>query len=73
VWEWVNDFYSGTYYQSSPAKNPIGPTSGTNRVMRGGGSWVISEYFVRSAFRDNYEPDNIIDMFDSGFRCARSQ
>jgi formylglycine-generating enzyme required for sulfatase activity len=37
VWEWCNDWYSGTYYSSSPPNNPTGPTSGSYRVLRGGG------------------------------------
>jgi formylglycine-generating enzyme required for sulfatase activity len=36
VREWVNDWYSVTYFASSPASNPPGPSSGTQRVARGG-------------------------------------
>jgi formylglycine-generating enzyme required for sulfatase activity len=35
VWEWVNNWYSGTYYSQSPASNPTGPASGDYRVLRG--------------------------------------
>ncbi|MHC4394375.1 MAG: formylglycine-generating enzyme family protein [Planctomycetota bacterium] len=37
VWEWCNDWYSPTYYSSSPSNNPTGPTSGFPRVIRDGG------------------------------------
>ena len=37
VWQWTADWYSDTYYTSSPASNPQGPTSGQRRVVRGGG------------------------------------
>ncbi len=36
VWEWVNDWYSSTYYATSPSENPTGPDSGERRVVRGG-------------------------------------
>lgn len=38
VWEWTSDWYEADYYKSSPEENPKGPSSGTDRVLRGG-SW----------------------------------
>ena len=38
VWEWCADWLGAYYYASSPADDPKGPSSGTNRVLRGG-SW----------------------------------
>src|SRR5688572_14029802 len=38
AWEWVADWYGADYYASSPAANPPGPSSGLERVFRGG-SW----------------------------------
>ncbi|MBU1877381.1 MAG: SUMF1/EgtB/PvdO family nonheme iron enzyme, partial [Chloroflexi bacterium] len=35
AWEWCGDWYSDTYYASSPASDPRGPLSGTERVRRG--------------------------------------
>jgi len=37
VWEWVADWYGASYYAHSPARNPQGPASGTQRITRGGG------------------------------------
>ena len=34
--EWCQDWYSPTYYATSPAVDPAGPTGGAERVMRGG-------------------------------------
>ena len=31
--EWVNDWYSETYYQHSPVDNPQGPTAGVMTAM----------------------------------------
>jgi formylglycine-generating enzyme required for sulfatase activity len=69
VWEWTADWYSETYYQSSPLKNPLGPDSGTSRVLRGG-SWYDLVLGVRSANRYWVAPSHT--GYDLGFRCARS-
>jgi formylglycine-generating enzyme required for sulfatase activity len=70
VWEWVNDWYSETYYSSSPVSDPQGPGSGPFRVLRGG-SWYSSNYGVRSAVRGRFDPTSSGN--DVGFRCASSQ
>jgi formylglycine-generating enzyme required for sulfatase activity len=67
--EWVNDWYDENYYQNSPASNPLGPSSGQYRVLRGG-SWYYSDNLARSAYRFSNSPDLI--NFNFGFRCARS-
>ncbi|HLF90931.1 MAG TPA: SUMF1/EgtB/PvdO family nonheme iron enzyme [Anaerolineales bacterium] len=36
VSEWIADWYSATYYQTSPVENPLGPETGDRRVVRGG-------------------------------------
>lgn len=69
VWEWVNDWYDSSYYQSSPSSNPQGPTSGQIRVLRGG-SWYGSVNGVRSAYRFRYGPS--VADFGIGFRCSLS-
>jgi formylglycine-generating enzyme required for sulfatase activity len=69
VWEWVADWYNSTYYSSSPSSNPLGPSSGDYRALRGG-SWVSSGDSARSAFRRGYSPSNTYDLL--GFRCSRS-
>ena len=38
VYEWCQDWYSDTYYASSPILNPTGPATGNFRVVRGGSS-----------------------------------
>jgi formylglycine-generating enzyme required for sulfatase activity len=69
VREWVNDWYDGSYYQGSPSSNPLGPSSGQYRVLRGG-SWYGDDVIVRSAYRYGNTPDGIDNVV--GFRCARS-
>ena len=70
VWEWVNDWYSGSYYSVSPGSNPPGPATGSYRVLRGG-SWDVSSGYLRAADRSNNYPDYLWNR--GGFRCVRSQ
>jgi formylglycine-generating enzyme required for sulfatase activity len=69
VWEWMADWYSDTYYASSPASNPPGPDAGQSRVLRGG-SWNFKDFNVRSADRNWNDPSLSFSIV--GFRCSRS-
>jgi len=69
VWQWVQDWYSRDYYQTSPERNPTGPTSGKYKVVRGG-SWLNYAGNIRSPYRLDPEPDNRYNVF--GFRCVVS-
>jgi formylglycine-generating enzyme required for sulfatase activity len=69
VWEWVNDWYSGTYYASSPSTNPPGPATGAGRVLRGG-SWSDVTFTLRSSYRFSLTPG--ITYGFGGFRVARA-
>jgi formylglycine-generating enzyme required for sulfatase activity len=66
VSEWVNDWYGS--YSVSPSTNPLGPVSGTARVLRGG-SWLGGPDGVRSSSRGFNAPANTPDTV--GFRVAR--
>lgn len=55
VWEWCSDWYSSSYYSSSPSTNPTGPTSGSIRVRRGG-SWSNSANYCRVSGRYFFDP-----------------
>ena len=69
VWEWCHDWYSSSYYSSSPGTDPRGPASGSSRVIRGG-CWFSFAYSCRAAYR-YYDGPGISD-YDYGFRPARS-
>ena len=67
VYEWCRDWYSSTYYASSPLTNPPGPTTGTNRLIRGG-RWETIPRYCRASKRTNYFPDNTLNSV--GFRVV---
>ena len=69
LYEWCWDRFDATYYASSPTVDPRGPTSGTNRAMRGG-SWGAIASNSRVARRFGWNPTN--GNFTIGFRPARS-
>lgn len=70
VWEWVSDWYDSTYYSTSPYLDPIGPSSGSTKVSRGGGFGSLSDY-LRTAIRSGYYvPGSRVAPL--GFRCASS-
>lgn len=55
VWEWCSDRYSSSYYTSSAVTDPTGPTSGSNRVLRGGSCNYDASY-CRTAYRNYFTP-----------------
>jgi formylglycine-generating enzyme required for sulfatase activity len=67
VWEWTADWYDEKYYSISPLENPLGPDSGSYRVLRGG-SWTNGNNDARSALRFRGVPSVTHDSV--GFRCA---
>ena len=68
VWEWVADWYEATYYRRSPARNPQGPTSGTQVVLRGG-SWLYTAPDFRTTERAGVPPDRRNENI--GLRCVQ--
>lgn len=67
VWEWVGDWYGENYYKQSPSRDPRGPSSGKERVLRGG-SWYFSARDSRVSFRKPEVPGE--ETCYSGFRCV---
>ena len=66
VWEWVQDVYSPTYYQESPAKDPPGPQKNGDHVMRGGSFSSDWQEHLRISIRKSQggAANNV------GFRCV---
>ena len=67
AWEWCADWYSSDYYKNSPAKKPLGPSTGSRRVIRGG-SWYDSIANLRLTARGFSDPTST--SYSGGFRCV---
>ena len=68
VWEWCQDWYGS--YGSSSQTNPTGPSSGSNRVLRGG-SWNNGARVCRVSNRNDCSPD--YRYGNEGFRLLLPQ
>jgi serine/threonine protein kinase/formylglycine-generating enzyme required for sulfatase activity/Leucine-rich repeat (LRR) protein len=72
VMEMLRDWSDPTYYaqfQDQPAVNPLGPETGSQRVLRGG-NWSWHPFGGRSANRGQVPPDRA--EHTRGFRAALS-
>jgi formylglycine-generating enzyme required for sulfatase activity len=48
--EWVKDWYAEDFYQTSPVRDPQGPSRGSFRVLRGG-EWNEKSPTIQSSYR----------------------
>lgn len=69
VWEWCMDWFSKDYYTPILIVDPTGPSTGSDRVFRGGG-WGDSARNCRSALRSGDKP--AYRSPDLGFRLVRA-
>ncbi len=68
VWDWIWDWYDQDYYLKSPHENPMGPSSGREKVIRGGG-WNSNNFELRVTNRDKADPE--MSTSTIGFRCVQ--
>jgi formylglycine-generating enzyme required for sulfatase activity len=66
--EWVSDWDAP--YTKEAQTNPMGPATGTERVIRGGAWNAGDTSWVRPSFRYSYPPET--RSYGIGFRCAKS-
>jgi formylglycine-generating enzyme required for sulfatase activity len=66
VYEWCWDWYGS--YSNAAQTDPVGPASGSRRVLRGG-SWYYYAQYLRSAFRYGSTPSFRFSNY--GFRLVR--
>jgi formylglycine-generating enzyme required for sulfatase activity len=69
VAEWVADWFDMNYPLTGPTRNPVGPASGTVKVVRGG-AYSDPRWKVTATFRGKAEPEKRLPTV--GFRCART-
>jgi len=70
VWEWCFDWFGTSF--SSHARDPVGPSNGQSKVMKGGSFLCHASYCnrYRVAARTANTPDS--SASNIGFRCVRS-
>jgi len=68
VWEWTSDWYED--YTRDERENPKGPSTGTDRVARGGSFNGTMTSWAQPAYRWHTTPD--VYNHAIGFRCAKS-
>ena len=68
VWQWVEDWYGA--YPTGNVTDPTGPSSGSSRIMRGGG-WRYYANHCRSAHRIDDVPEN--GDYGTGFRLGQDK
>lgn len=68
--EWCHDYYSETYYSkdSTPMKDPFGPDSGKERLIKGG-SWQSRADKLNPAYREFIHPN--LRSNTRGFRVCK--
>jgi formylglycine-generating enzyme required for sulfatase activity len=71
TWEWCADWFDASWHAGTTTFNPVGPSSGVLRVMKGG-SYLCHESYCRryrNAARTGTTPDSSSDHI--GFRLVR--
>jgi formylglycine-generating enzyme required for sulfatase activity len=71
VWEWCSDWFSRDYHLVATRNNPLGPSTGQAKVMKGGSYLCHASYCnrYRVAARTSNTPDS--STSNIGFRCVR--
>lgn len=71
VWEWCSDWFHPSYHVMSTRVNPVGPSAGQAKVMKGGSFLCHKSYCnrYRVGARTSNTPDS--STTNLGFRCAR--
>ena len=68
VHEWCQDWFDRKYYSQSPSNDPLGPSEGLAKALRGG-DWGSEDWYCRCASRSLSSPDRRSDRL--GFRLVR--
>ncbi len=69
VWEWCRDGYDSSFYEHSPARDPVADAMGTERCVLRGASFSDPTGFARSAYRGAVS--SVLAVRNQGVRPAR--
>ncbi|HQN71802.1 MAG TPA: SUMF1/EgtB/PvdO family nonheme iron enzyme [bacterium] len=69
AWEWTSDWFDPGYYNNSLEKDPQGPETGREKVLKGG-SCNFSSNAIRPSYRYNVYPN--VNYTYGGFRCVKT-
>ena len=69
VFEWVQDWYHGSYAGAPANGVPWETPAGSDRVVRGSSYVIVDSFYLRAAYRAHANPGLV--GFDLGIRCAR--
>ena len=69
VAEWCSDWYARDAYRAPAGRDPQGPQSGTERVLRGAG-WGTQLFDLRVTLRHQRQAPELRNEY-MGFRCVR--
>ncbi len=71
AWEWCNDWFHPSHHLTATRTNPVGPATGTQRLMKGGSYLCHRSYCNR--YRVAARTSNTIDSATTNisFRCVR--
>ena len=71
VWEWIDDWYLGDYYEDSPETDPLNANDLTGQRANRGGSHFNTEDYARVTERNGAPPARLRDYY--GLRVARTR
>jgi formylglycine-generating enzyme len=69
VFEWCADWYDPNFYACSPTINPVGPQSGTKKVLRGACTYQNGK--CRITYRGHFDPNSASST--TGFRLVSAE
>ena len=72
VWEWCSDWFSNDFQKTGSRINPVGPSAGEAKVMRGGSFLCHHTYCNRYRVAARSSNTNDSSTSNIGFRCVKN-
>jgi formylglycine-generating enzyme required for sulfatase activity len=71
TWEWCYDWFDSAWHSTETQTNPVGPSSGTSKVMKGGSYLCHRSYCNRYRVAARTSNERESSASNAGFRCVR--